>query len=800
MEKNMNFEAFKQEVISDYRLGYMSRQMSIIARKEVLLGRAKFGILGDGKEVAQLAMAKQFKQGDWRSGYYRDQTFMLATGMLSPHEFFAQLYGDTSLDNNPSHQGRSFNNHFGTRSLDEQGHWKNLMKQANSSADISPTAGQMPRLLGLAYASKLFRNNPKLHDFVALSKQGQEVAFGTIGDASTSEGHFFETINAAGVLQVPMALSIWDDGFGISVPRHLQTTKDSISKCLAGFEKEANSNGILIYTCKGWDYPTLCTMYSEGIQRCREEHIPVVFHIQELTQPLGHSTSGSHERYKTEDQLNWEKENDCLTRMRSWILEAGLASEAELQQIEQEEETHVKQVKKEAFQAAKAPIVKIQQELISILEKRTCICPQHQEESIKQVIESLKNNTDPIRKDINEQARQMAYKICAQCKQPQGLAGQLKQWLKKEKEQVTLIYSAKLYNESDNSALKVSTSEIQYAEQADRVNGSEVLRANFDALFTKHDRLIIFGEDCGKLGDVNQGLAGLQEKYGDDRVIDTAIRESTIIGQGLGLALRGLRPIAEIQYLDYLLYALQTMSDDLATTHWRTAGGQASPLIIRTRGHRFEGVWHAGSPLGMILHACRGMYVCVPRNMTQAAGFYNTLLQGDDPALVIEPLKAYRQKELMPKNLGNFCIPLGIPECLREGKDITLVTYGSCVPIALQAAQRLDEHGIDTEVIDVRTLLPFDTGHRIGASLKKTGRILFLDEDVPGGASAYMMFRVMEEQDAYFFLDSAPKLLSAKEHRPAYSSDGDYFSNPNAEDVFDTIYSMMQEAYPHKYE
>ncbi len=800
MEEQKKYERFIQEVLEDYRLAYMSRQMSIIGRKEVLAGRAKFGILGDGKEVAQLALAKQFKAGDWRSGYYRDQTFMMATHMMKPEEFFAQLYGDTSLDSNPAHGGRSFNNHFATRSLDEHRKWKNLMQQGNSSADISPTAGQMPRLLGLAYASKIFRENKALHAYAALSNKGKEVAFGTIGDASTSEGHFFETINAAGVLQVPMALSVWDDGFGISVPRDLQTTKDSISKVLEGFRKEGDSNGIVIYRAKGWDYVALCKVYEEGIELCRSEQVPVVFHIEELTQPLGHSTSGSHERYKSEKQLHWEKENDCLVRMRSWMIEKGIATEEELQQIEQEEELRVKTMKKEAYRKAKEPVEQVRKELLSLLESRTCICPSDQEEVVKSEIQRLKTMQDVIRKDIHEVARRIDYKLCSSCHNPKGLSETLRAWLDKQREETTKIYSRCLYNESAGGAIHVKPEPIRYADQAPRVNGSEVLNANFDALFANNERLLIFGEDCGKLGDVNQGLVGLQEKYGKQRVIDTGIRETTILGQGIGLALRGLRPIAEIQYLDYLLYALQTMSDDLATTHWRTAGGQVAPLIIRTRGHRFEGVWHAGSPLGMILDSCRGMYVCVPRNMTQAAGFYNTLLEGEDPALVIEPLKAYRKKELMPENLGEFRLPLGVPEILIEGKDVTVVTYGSCVPVALEAAERLREYGIEMELIDVRTLLPFDVDHYIKKSLEKTGRIVFMDEDVPGGASAYMMYKVMEEQAGFYLLDSAPKLLSAKEHRPAYSTDGDYFSNPNSEDLFDAVYSMVYEAKPSRFE
>ena len=790
----------KSEILNDYSLAVLSREISIIGRKEVLTGKAKFGIFGDGKELAQIAFAKVFRNGDWRSGYYRDQTFMMAAGLLSAEEFFAQLYGQTDIALNPGNAGRVFNNHFSTRSLNPDGTWKNLTSMKNSSPDMSPTASQMPRLLGLAWASKLFRNNKSLNDYSKFSIGGNEVAFGTIGDASTSEGHFFETLNAAGVLQVPMALAIWDDGYGISVSRDYQTTKNNISELVSGFEKKAgDKTGIIIYRAKGWDYPELIKIFAEGVKRCRDEQVPVLFHITEVTQPQGHSTSGSHERYKSEERLKWEIDFDCNLRFREWIIKEGVATVTELDTVEKEAKSLAKEAKNQAWIKFTEPIKEERAELIKIIDNRSCVCKREHIDKVGIVTEDLKNIANPIRKDNMSSVKKILRHVCTDCTMRSKLQEDLSAWMKRNYDDGHDRYSSNLYCETDRASVKVKEVKPIFSETSPLVNGREVLRDNWDVLFGKNPLLVAFGEDLGKIGGVNQSYEGLQAKYGENRITDTGIREATILGQGLGLALRGFRPIAEIQYFDYLLYALQTMSDDLATIRWRTKGGQMAPLIVSTRGHRLEGVWHSGSPLSMVINSIRGMYVCVPRNMTQAAGFYNTLLEGDDPALVIEPLNGYRLKEKRPDNIGEYRIPLGVPEILKEGNDITLVTYGSCVRIAQDAVEQLTEFGISVELIDVQTLLPFDLPNVILQSIKRTNRIIFFDEDVPGGATAFMMQKVLEEREGFFYLDSAPKTITGQEHRPAYTTDGDYFSNPNAEDVFEGVYDMMNETNPKRY-
>lgn len=798
-EKDISLEDFKAEVFADYKLVNISRQCSVMGRKDVLTGKGKFGIFGDGKEVAQVALSKNFKNGDWRSGYYRDQTWMMAVGLFSPEEFFYQLYGETNIELSPSNGGRSFNNHFGSRSIDEKGNWKDLTKQPNTSADISPTAGQMPRLLGLAWASKLFRNNPELHQYTTLSDKGNEVAFGSIGDSSTSEGHFWETFNAGGVLQVPMAISVWDDGYGISVPAKYQTTKQNISALLKGFEKDENGDGYYIYKARGWDYPELVKMYKEGVDKCRTEHVPVLFHVNEVNQPQGHSTSGSHERYKSPERLQWEQDFDPIKKMREWMIESGVATAKECDSLEAEALDVVKKARKEAWSTFKKPIEDERKNLLTIIENRSCNCKREGIDKVGMVADELRKVISPIRKDNFSAAKKILRHVCLDCNIRKKLQSDLSEWLERNYEDNRIRYNDKLYVEDETSSVFVKGVKPVFSENSPEVAGREVLRDNFDYIFGHNPKVVTFGEDVGHIGGVNQSLEGLQGKYGEIRITDTGIRETTILGQGMGLALRGLRPITEIQYFDYLLYALQTMSDDLATTHYRTVGGQKIPVIIRTRGHRLEGIWHSGSPLSMVINSIRGVYVCVPRNMTQAAGFYNTLLEGQDPALVIEPLNGYRLKEKMPDNIGEFKTPLGIPEILEEGTDLTLVTYGSCVRIAQDAIEQLKGFNISVELIDVQTLLPFDIHGMILESVKKTGRVLFFDEDVPGGATAYMMQKVLEEQGAFYHLDSEPRTLAAQEHRPAYATDGDYFSNPNAENVFEAVYAMMRESDPIKY-
>ena len=790
----VSFDDFKQEVLNDFRIANESRQASLIGRKEVLTGKAKFGIFGDGKEVAQIAMAKQFMPGDFRSGYYRDQTFMFAIEQSNITAFFAQLYANPDLEAEPSSAGRSMNGHFSTRFLNEDGSWKNLSSSKNSSSDISPTAGQMPRLLGLAWASKLFRNNTDLHQFTNFSNKGNEVAFGTIGDASTSEGLFWETINAAGVLQVPMAISVWDDGYGISVSAKYQTTKQNISEILKGFERNDKGEGYVILKAKGWDYPGLCEMYAKGIKICREEQVPVLFHITELTQPQGHSTSGSHERYKSKARLEWEVEFDAIKKMKEWIINSAIASTEECEKIEADAKKYATECRKKAWDDFMRPLkeeINVVSILFDNLNKTT-----GQSAFIQKIKSDLTTTIDPARKDISI-AIQKVLRLLR--KESSDQKNELIQWYNDFLDINIERYNSTLLSNSKESIFKVKPLAPEYNEDSPLLDGREILQANFDAMFAKDPRLVAFGEDLGKIGDVNQGFAGLQAKYGELRITDVGIREATIMGQGIGLALRGLRPIAEIQYLDYLLYAIQILSDDLASLQYRTKGGQKAPVIIRTRGHRLEGIWHSGSPMGMIINAIRGIHVLVPRNMVQAAGFYNTLLESDEPALVVECLNGYRLKEKLPVNIGEFKIPVGVPEIISEGKDITLVTYGSCVRVAEEALKYLEEMNISVELIDVQTLLPFDINHTIKDSLKKTNKLIVLDEDVPGGASAYILQQIIEVQKAFQLLDSAPVTLTAKAHRPAYGSDGDFFSKPSAEDVVNSVYRIMNEYNPVQY-
>jgi 2-oxoisovalerate dehydrogenase E1 component len=780
-----------KEILADYRLAVESREASMLGRKEVFMGKAKFGIFGDGKELPQIAMAKVFRKGDFRSGYYRDQTFMFAIGELTVQQYFAQLYAHTDVEADPASAGRLMNGHYATRMIDENGDYRRLSELKNSSADISPTAGQMPRLLGLAYASKLFRNNPGLKEFTHLSNNGNEVAFGTIGNASTSEGMFFEAINAAGVLQVPMLMSVWDDGYGISVPQEYHTTKGSISKALAGLQRTATEKGFEILVCKGWDYLELIATYEKAERICREEHVPVLLHVIEVTQPQGHSTSGSHERYKSKERLAWEAEHDCIKKMREWIIEEGFSLPEEIEQIEKEARQSARQAKDRAWKAFTEDIKKDQHyvtRLLTAAEKESKFST-----SLEEIRLDLVKAINPTRLETMRAARRAIRVLKDETIEAKTL---LQEWVKKAEADNHSRYSSHLHSESPESALKVREVKPAYSDNSPVVDGREILQQTFDAALTRDPRVLAFGEDVGKIGDVNQGFAGLQQKHGELRVTDTGIRECTIVGQGIGLAVRGLKPITEIQYLDYFIYALQTLSDDLATLHYRTKGGQKAPLIIRTRGHRLEGVWHAGSPIGMILNSLRGIYVLVPRNMTQAAGFYNTMLQSDDPALIIECLNGYRLKEKLPDNVDEFTIPLGVPDILRTGNDITIVTYGSMCRVVMEAAEELEKVGISTEVIDVQTLLPFDINHVIVESVKKTNRVIFADEDVPGGATSFMMQQVLEVQNAYQYLDSKPITITGKEHRPAYASDGDYFTKPNTDDVFETVYSLMSEVDP----
>ncbi len=783
----LSYEDFRSTVLGDYRVAMESREASLLGRREVLTGKAKFGIFGDGKEIAQVAMAKFFQPGDWRSGYYRDQTFMFASGLANTQQFFAQLYADPDSANEPFSSGRQMSSHYASPNTVENGEWANLADQKNTASDMAPTAAQMPRSVGLALASKLFRQSDVLKDLTNLSHNGDEVCFCTIGDASTSEGHFWEGVNAAGVMQIPLAIFVWDDGYGISVPRNLQTTKGSVSAALRGFQKKPDTNGIDIYTVKGWDYAGMCEVFEAGIQKVRETHVPAVFHVDEITQPQGHSTSGSHERYKSPERLQWERDWDCIKKMREWILENHIASNEELTEIEEEVKENAKESRTRAWHDYITPI-KEQALKTTELIRSAMVNDIDAFNKLKKLAQGLELNREPLRRDI---MRTLSLAIDAAKASPS--LPELKEYYKELKELNRSLYNSTLYNEGVKSALKVEEVKPVTSFDAPSVNGYEILNRYFDKLFTHDARVVAFGEDLGRIGDVNQGFAGLQEKHGIDRIFDTGIRELTIIGQGIGLALRGLRPIAEIQYLDYLIYGLQPLTDDVASLHYRTKGLQSCPLIVRTRGHRLEGIWHSGSPMGLILSSLRGFYVCVPRNMVQAVGMYNTLLRGNDPAIVIECLNGYRLKEKLPDNLLDFTVPLGVPEVIKEGNDITIVSYGSILRIIQDAVTRLEEENISCEIIDVQTLLPFDIHHIILSSLKKTNRIVFVDEDVPGGAAAFMYNKVMEEQGGYQWLDVSPRTITAKEHRPAYGSDGDYFSKPNAEDIAETIRAMMGE-------
>ena len=791
--KAMSYADFKNEIINDYTIAVTSRECSLLGRREVLTGKAKFGIFGDGKEVPQLAMAKAFQNGDFRSGYYRDQTFMMAIGQLTIEQFFAGLYAHTDIKADPMSAGRQMGGHFGTHSLDENYNWKDLTKQPNSSADISPTAGQMPRLLGLAQASKIFRHVKGINT-TNFSENGNEVAWGTIGNASTSEGIFFETINAAGVLQVPMVISVWDDEYGISVHAKHQTTKENISEILKGFQRDENNKGYEILKVKGWDYATLIDTYLIAAKIAREEHVPVLIHVTELTQPQGHSTSGSHERYKSPERLTWEREHDCITKMREWIIANEIATNEELTALEKQLKKDVRDGKKAAWNAFLQPILHERTELITLLNNVAASSPN--KPFISKLINDLIDIDEPIKKDVISAARKSLKYITFE-NSPAKQA--LLQWIDNYFEINQPKYSSHLYSESDKNATHIKAVQPTYSDDAEMVDGRIIIRDNFDAIFNSYPEALIFGEDAGNIGDVNQGLEGLQEKYGELRVSDMGIREATILGQGIGMAMRGLRPIAEIQYLDYLMYALQIISDDLATLHYRTLGKQKAPMIIRTRGHRLEGIWHSGSQLGGILNLIRGVYVLVPRNMTIAAGFYNSLLESDQPALIIECLNGYRLKEKMPNNIGKFKTPVGVVETVKEGTDITLVSYGSTLRMVEETAKELLEVGIDAEVIDVQSLIPFDLNHDILKSITKTNRVLVIDEDVPGGASSYILDEILNVQNAYEYLDSQPKTLTAKEHRPAYGTDGDYFSKPSNEDIFEAVYLIMHEVNPDDY-
>jgi pyruvate/2-oxoglutarate/acetoin dehydrogenase E1 component/TPP-dependent pyruvate/acetoin dehydrogenase alpha subunit len=800
--EQLDFRSFKQQVIQDYQLACESREASLLGRKEVLTGKAKFGIFGDGKELAQIALAKQFRNGDFRSGYYRDQTLMMAISALTLEQYFAGLYAHTDVEIEPQSAGRQMGGHYATRNLDQNGNWKDLMAQKNSSSDISPTAGQMPRLLGLAQASKVYREHPTLKELEAFQKftnGGNEVAFGTIGDASTSEGPFWETMNAAGVLQVPLVMSVWDDGYGISVPRELQTTKGSISDALAGFQRNAEQKGFEIFVTKGWDYAHLCETYEKAVQIARDEHVPVLVHVKEVNQPQGHSTSGSHERYKSEERLQWESEFDCISKFKHWILSFGekgvvLATEEELEQIAASAKERVKNAKNTAWQLFTEDIQQDKNELLQVLASFAQTHPLHAQAST--LHQQLSREKDSIRRDLLSNAKSI-FRQSLHDQSPERAA--LAAWIQRTQLKAQDRYSSYLYSNSAQQISQIQKVPVAYASEQQLEDGRIILRENYRKILETRPEVLVFGEDAGKIGGVNQSLEGLQEQFGSIRVSDTGIRECTIIGQGIGMAMRGLRPIAEIQYLDYLLYGIQIMSDDLATVQYRTKGGQKAPLIVSTRGHRLEGIWHSGSPMGMIINSLRGVHVCVPRNMTKAAAFYNTLLQSDEPALVIEPLNGYRSKERMPLNFGEFTEPLGMPEIVREGTDLTLVSYGSTFNICEQAVAQLATLGVEVELIDAQTLLPFDSEHTIAASLAKTNALLIVDEDVSSGASAFMLDQILVKQNGYQYLDLAPQTMAAKDHRPAYGSDGDYFSKPNLDDIIEKVLDMMHDSEPSRF-
>jgi pyruvate/2-oxoglutarate/acetoin dehydrogenase E1 component/TPP-dependent pyruvate/acetoin dehydrogenase alpha subunit len=787
----LSFEDFKTIVINDYKIAYESRQASLLGRKEVLTGKAKFGIFGDGKELPQIAMAKAFKNGDWRSGYYRDQTFAFATGICTLKEFFAQLYANPSVEADPASAGRQMNCHFATRSINEDGSWKDLTEMKNSSSDIAPTGGQMARLVGLAYASKLYRENPELSYLKNFSVHGNEVAFGTIGNASTSEGVFFEAINAAGVLQIPMAMSIWDDAYGISVPAKYQTTKEDISEILKGFQRDENAEGYEIYKVRGWDYPALCETYQQAIEVCREQHVPVLIHVTEVTQPQGHSTSGSHERYKDKQRLDWEREYDCILQMRKWMIESAMITEEEITELEATAKQLVRDAQKEAWNEYLASIKTEKDQVVNMVSALA-----NGDSRLTKIASELSGAADAQRKEVFSSVRR-ALRLTIDKSSAERSA--LVKWYAEQEDLNADRYNSKLFTDGKESPFLVDQVAAEYEEQGKMVDGREILNACFDANFARDPRLVAFGEDLGNIGDVNQGFAGLQAKYGELRITDTGIREMTIVGQGIGLALRGLRPIAEIQYLDYLLYALNILSDDLASLSYRTKAGQKAPVIIRTRGHRLEGVWHSGSPISMILGSLRGLHLCVPRNMTQAAGMYNTLFRSDEPAIVIECLNGYRLKEKLPENVGSYTVPLGQAEVIQEGTDITVVSYGSTLRIVEEAAEELAQMGISVEIVDPQTLLPFDLNKVCAGSLQKTNKLLVVDEDVPGGASAYILQQILEDQQGYYSLDAQPKTLAAKAHRPPYGSDGDYFSKPSVDDVVEAVYQMMHDTNASKY-
>lgn len=782
-EEKLSFDRFREEVLNDYRMACESREASLLGRREVLTGKAKFGIFGDGKEVPQIALAKFFQPGDFYAGYYRDQTIAFATGTATIEQFFAQLYANPDEKEEPHSAGRQMNAHFASPFVDENGEFLDLVNRKNITNGIAPTAGQMPRALGLAFASKVFREVELLHQFKSLSDNGNEVCFCTIGDGSVSEGHFWETVNAAAVLEVPLAIFIWDDGFGISVPSDGQIVRGSISEALKGFQKRDGKTGIDLYKVKGWDYAGLCETFEQGIQKVRATHIPAVFHVEEVTQPQGHSTSGSHERYKSRERLEWEKEWDCVKKMREWIIANALADDDELIQIETEAKSSVKAARQQAWNKYEAPIKEMVSKAIDVLQDAIDE-GEDKTEKLQQSIKDLQTNREPVRRDVLKALATGTYF---------SRDARIREYYQQLFAEQDALYHTHLYNEGTKSLQRVEPTGLVYDENAPLLNGYQVLNRYFDILFENNPRVLAFGEDLGLIGDVNQGFAGLQKKHGEKRIFDTGIRELTIIGQGIGLAMRGLRPIAEIQYVDYMLYGLQPLSDDVACLHYRTKGKQSCPLIVRTRGHRLEGIWHSGSPMAMLLNALRGFHICVPRNMVQAAGMYNTLLEVNDPALVVECLNAYRLKEKLPANLQDYRVPLGVPEIMREGEDVTIVSYGATLRIAMEAAKLLEEMGISCEIIDVQTLLPFDTSSRIVESLKKTSRIIFADEDFPGGAAAYMFNQVMEKQGGYRWLDVAPRTLTAEAHRPAYATDGDYFSKPNVEDFLRMIKEMMEE-------
>lgn len=793
ISSSISYTDFKAQVVNDYQIACLSREASILGRKEVLTGKAKFGIFGDGKEVAQIAMSRVFQQGDFRSGYYRDQTFMFASGMATVEQFFAQLYAIPDVEEDPFSGGRQMNAHFATRSLDEQGNWKELRAMKNTSSDTSPTASQMVRALGLALASKKYRDVPALNE-TPFSFSGNEVVFATIGDASTSEGVFWETVNAAGVLKVPLAFFVWDDGYGISVPRSYQTTKDNISEVLSGFQLDENGNGIRIYEVKAWDYAALIQTFEEGIAFCRENHIPVFFHVKEVTQPQGHSTSGSHERYKSAERLEWEAEYDGLKKMKEWMLENGIAAEEELTEIEAEAKKKVKEIQKAAWDKHLLSIKSDKDVVISLLKALESAATNS--EAVADIRKGLETALDPIRRDVMKAAKQGLY-LTAGSDAPERTA--LKEWVDAYHALNQDRYNSHLFSQSPQAIGNIPVVPAAYSDNSPVKNGYEILNRCFEELFNRYPNVFAFGEDLGKIGDVNQGFAGLQEQFGEDRIFDVGIREATIVGQGIGMAMRGLRPIAEIQYLDYLIYGLQPISDDLATLQYRTKGGQKAPVIIRTRGHRLEGIWHTGSPMAMILGTCRGVHLCVPRNMVQAAGMYNLLMQSDEPAILVECLNGYRLKEKMPDNIATFTVPLGVPETLRYGNDITVVSYGSTLRVVEEACDALERLGMSIELIDAQTLMPFDIYGVIGQSIRKTNRVIFIDEDVPGGATAYMLDQVFKDKELFQFLDGLPQTLSAQPNRSAYASDGDYFCKPNTEDIYEAIYAMMSEVDPDTY-